>query len=165
MRLKRCLHIAATQLGLAYIALWAVTFVVLDYGPHLFEEACRPVGTRLLFYWNCDPSSPLAFLSNIANTALTATVWVPVYIAAATVHPDALPLAIPILLVHLIGLPTALLVAIRMLARIVQAPRRIAARRTRALDEALPPLRMLPPVPAAPKVKPRDTFGLRGLKP
>lgn len=164
--LKNYLHVAAWQLGLAYIALWAIAFVVLDYGPSIFDGACRPVGAKLLSYWSCDPSSPLAFAAGIANTALTVTIWAPVYVAAATVHPDAVAIAIPILLVHLVGLPTALLVSIRLLARIVQVPRRFAGRHARDGDDALPPLRALrPATPSAlPKVKPRDTFGLRGQK-
>lgn len=166
-RLKTYLQIAIWQVGLAYIALWAVTFVVLDYGPHLFDGVCRPIGAAFLFYWSCDPSSPLAFAAGIANTTLTATVWAPVYLAAATVSPGAIALAIPIMLVHLIGLPAALLVSIRLLARIVQMPRRLAGRHaTDSDDDPLPALRMLPPpAPSAlPKVKPRDTFGLRGQK-
>jgi hypothetical protein len=151
-RLKDYLHIAAWQLGLAYIALWAIAFIALDYGPRLFDGACRPIGTTLLFYWSCDPSSPLHFIAGVANTALTATVWAPVYVAAATVRPDDLALAVPILIVHLIGLPTALLVSIRLLARLVQIPRWLTRRRAP------------PPASALPKVKPRDTFGLRGQK-
>jgi hypothetical protein len=165
-RLKDYLHIAAGQLGLAYIALWAIAFIVLDYGPHLFAGACRPIGTAFLFYWSCDPSSPLHFAADVANTALTATVWAPVYVAAATVRPDDLAIAAPILLVHLIGLPTALLVSIRLLARLVQMPRWLTRRRAEhgEEDEPMPPLRVLPPPAALPKVKPRDTFGLRGQK-
>lgn len=165
-RLKDYLHVAASQIGFAYLALWAVTFVVMDYGPRIFDGACRPVGSSLLFYWVCEASSPLTFMAAVANTALSVTVWAPVYVAAATVRPDALALAVPILLVHLIGLPAALLVSIRILARIVQTPRWLAKRPGRSDDEdALPPLRILGPAPpSAPKIKPRNTFGLRGLK-
>jgi hypothetical protein len=171
-RLKSYLHIAAAQVGFAYIALWAITFVMLDYGPHLFAGACRPVGVKLLFYWACEPTSPLVFIAGIVNMALTVTVWAPVYVAAATVRPDAIALAAPILLVHLVGLPAAILVSIRLLARMFQAPRWIARRRGQAgaeddgrNDDAWPPLRALPAPLARPKVKPRDTFGLRGQKP
>jgi hypothetical protein len=164
-RLKIYLSAAASQLGLAYLALWAVTFVVLDYGPHIFGGACRPSGSQLLYYWTCEASWPLAFVAAIANTALSVTVWAPVYVAAATVRPDALALAIPILLVHLIGLPAALLVSIRALAQIVEAPRWLAKRRSPDNEDASPPIRLLAPAPpSAPKIKPRDTFGLRGLK-
>jgi hypothetical protein len=164
-RLNSYLHVAAWQLGLAYVALWAITFVVLDYGPIIFDDNCRPVGGKLLFYWSCGPSSALAFAAAVANTALTVTVWAPVYVAAATVQPDATALALPILLVHLIGLPTALLVAIRLLARLVQLPRWLAGRQGQSGDDAPTPLRTLPPARSdVPKVKPRDTFGLRGQK-
>jgi hypothetical protein len=163
-RLKAYLHIAVSQLGLAYIALWAVTFAVLDYGPHVFAGACRPVGSQLLFSWSCDAGSPsLAFVAAVANAALSVTVWAPVYVAAATVRPDALMLAFPILLVHLIGLPAALLVSIRMLARVVQMPRWLGRRRAANPGEMQPPLRILAPAPpSAPRIKPRNTFGLRG---
>ncbi len=165
-RLKAYLHVATLQLGLAYIALWAITFVALDYGPHIFGGVCRPVGSQLLFYWMCDSASPLAFVAALANTALSVTVWAPVYVAAATVQPGAIVLAVPILLVHLIGLPAALLVSIRSLARIVQLPRWLTKRRDSSDDEpASPPLRVLAPSqPAAPKIKARTTFGLRDHK-
>jgi hypothetical protein len=164
-RLKLCLHVAAVQSGLAYIALWAITFLVLDYGPLIFDGACRPVGSQLFFYWSCEASSPLAFAASIANTALATTVWAPISLAAATMRPDAFVLAIPILLVHLIGLSAALLLAIRLMVRIVDAPRRLRKASAQDGDNTMPPLRTLAPAPrSAPKVKPRDTFGLRGAK-
>ena len=164
-RLKNYLHIVAWQLGLAYIALWAITFLALDYGPGLFSESCRRDAARLMFYWVCDPSSPLSFVASIANTALTATIWAPVSVAASTFRPDAIASAAPLLLLHVIGLPMALLVCIRLMAGIFQAPRWLASRRAEEASE-LPPLRA--PAPSAPPflhVKSRGTFGLRSQKP
>ncbi|HWV51929.1 hypothetical protein [Pseudorhodoplanes sp.] len=77
-RLKAYLHVAVLQFGLAYIALWAITFVALDYGPLMFGGSCQPRGSQLFFYWVCDSASPLAFIAAVANTALSVTVWAPV---------------------------------------------------------------------------------------
>jgi len=88
-------------------------------------------------------------------------------VAAATVRPDAITLALPILLLHLIGLPAALLVSIRALARLIETPRWLAKRRGSGNGEEAPhPLLVFVPAPsAAPPVKARTTFGLRGQNP
>jgi hypothetical protein len=118
-RLKDYLGILAWQSGLGYIALWAVTYWSLDWGPVVFgrSAACHPDSATVLFYWICDPSHPLAILAGLVNTALTITVWSPVYIAAATVRPDAVAIAVPIIGAHLIGLPTAIFVMIRIMLK------------------------------------------------
>jgi len=128
-RLKACLHVAVLQFGLAYIALWAITFLALDYGPLMFGGSCSARGSQLLFYWVCA--------------------------------------SLPILLLHLIGPPAALLVSIRALARLIETPRWLAKRRGSDNDEELPhPVRVFVPAPsAAPPVKARTTFGLRGQNP
>ena len=116
-RLKDYLSFAAWQSGLSYIALWAVTFWSLDWGPIVFgrTDACHVDSAKVMFYWVCDPTSSLAILAAVANTALTVTVWAPVYVAAATVQPEAIAIAVPILAAHLIGLPMAILVMIRLM--------------------------------------------------
>ena len=116
--------------GLGYVALWCVTLWALDYGAAVFggSGVCRPDLAKVLFYWVCDPASPLAFLAAIANAALTVTVWAPVYVAAAAVRPDAMIIAAPIVAVHLVGLPAALLVAIRAMLGLFRAVRRLSRR-------------------------------------
>ena len=65
---------------------------------------------------------------------------------------------------HAIGLPIALLVCVRLMAGIFQAPRWLANRHAEERSE-LPPVRVItPPSPRLPRVKPRDTFGLRSQK-
>ncbi|MCZ7641740.1 MAG: hypothetical protein M5U33_01900 [Pseudorhodoplanes sp.] len=90
-RLQDYLTFIVWQAGFAYIALWVVTFWTLDYGPAIFGQSsgCHPDKAAVLFYWSCDPQSPLWIFSTVANTALTITVWAPVYVAAATVRPEA----------------------------------------------------------------------------
>jgi hypothetical protein len=118
-RLRDYLPLLAWQSGLGYIALWAMTFWTFDWGPAVFGQSgvCRPDAAKVLFYWICDPAHPLAILASVANVALTVTVWAPVYVAAAVVRADAIILAAPILAVHVVGLPTAILVAVRLLEK------------------------------------------------
>jgi hypothetical protein len=163
--------------GLGYLALWAATFWTLDYGAALFAKSgsCRPDVARELFYWTCDPASPLAMLGALANTALAFTVWAPVYVAAAMVQPQLIVIAGPIVATHVIGLPAALLVTIRSLVGLLEALRwlvRGAAERLKAapMTDSMP----APATPAQPpskararplpSVQPRETFGLRGAR-
>jgi hypothetical protein len=164
------------QSGLGYAALWIVTFWTLDYGSAIFSQAsgCHPDDAKVMFYWICDPASPLSFLAAIANTALTVTVWAPVYLAAATVRPDAVSIAGPILAAHVIGLPALIFITIRLMLQFFLLPRRLA-RRMQLIDSgavaepetadntlsSMLEMRALQRSPSA--VKPRDNFGLRKL--
>src|SRR5438876_5528615 len=113
-RLKDYCRLLAWQIGVSYLLLWVVTVWALDEGATVFGKSgvCYPDQAKVLFYWVCDASSPLAILAGIANVALTATVWAPVYIAAATVQPDAVAIALPIVAGHVIGWPLATFVLI-----------------------------------------------------
>ena len=124
-RLKDYARFLVWSSGLGYLALWATTLWTLDYGVALFAKsgACRPDVGRELFYWVCDPASPLAMLGALANTALTFTVWAPVYVAAAVVQPELIVIAAPVVMTHVIGLPAALLVTIRTLVAALAAAR------------------------------------------
>jgi hypothetical protein len=66
--------------------------------------------------------------SSVVNSALTTTVWAPVYVAAATVDPNAAIIAAPIVAVHAFGLPLGILVLIRLLARTCDAVRALRCR-------------------------------------
>jgi hypothetical protein len=174
-RLKDYFRFIAWQTGLGYLLLWAVTFWTLDEGASVFGKSgvCYPDEAKVLFYWVCEATSPLAILAAIANVALTATVWAPVYLAAATVQPDAAIIAVPIIVLHLIGLPLGIFVLVRMLATALDLRRRIVSGRAPAPELAhaaaasatagapapTAPTRWLPA--ARPKVRPRGEFGLR----
>ncbi len=153
-RLQDYLSFVAWQAGIGYIALWAVTFWSLDYGPIVFgrSAACHVDSAKVMFYWACDPAHPLAILAAMANTALTVTVWAPVYLAAAaaTVRPEAIAIAVPIIASHLVGLPTAILVMIRLMLMLF-AGLRCAPRAMRGA------LRR----PLLPRFPLRASFGLR----
>jgi hypothetical protein len=181
-RLRDYCRFVAWQAGLGYLLLWAVTFWTLDEGASVFGKSgvCFPDEAKVLFYWVCDPASPLTILASIANAALTATVWAPVYLAAATAEPGAITIAGPIIALHLIGLPLALFVLIRLLATALDLRRLVGSARApvpevvvatpvtlAALPAAAAAALPLPPQPRPqlsprPKAKTRSEFGLRG---
>jgi hypothetical protein len=106
---------------------------------------------------------PLSILAALANTALTVTVWAPVYVAAATVDPSAMALALPIMLTHALGLPAALLVIIRVMSGLFTIPRRFLRKQSAPLSDANEPGRQQPRHTLR-LVKPRQSFGLRGAE-
>lgn len=129
-RLRDYCGILAWQTGLGYLLLWGVTYWTLAEGGSVFGRSgvCHADSAQVLFYWACDPASPLQILASVADFALTATVWAPVFVAAATVDPDAVRLAVPIIALHVIGLPLGILVLIRLLARTFDALRALRQR-------------------------------------
>ncbi len=165
-RIADYLHFLIWQSGLSYIALWLLTLWTLGDGASVFARSgvCHPDEAKVLFYWVCDPASLLSIVATLSNTALTATVWAPVYVAAATVRPDAIAIAAPIVAVHCIGLPSAIFVAMRVMLHLLQLPRGLFRKAEPAAPPLVPeqaplPLRDRP----LPKVKARSTFGLRGV--
>lgn len=122
-RLKDYLGFAVWQSGLSYIALWAVTLWSLDWGPAAFDGRCGVDSAKVMFYWACDPADPISILAALANTALTVTVWAPVYVAAATVRSEAMAIAVPIVAAHVIGLPAAIFVMMRLMQKVLAALR------------------------------------------
>ena len=184
-RLKGYGKLVAWQTGVGYLLLWAVTVWALNEGAAVFGKSgvCFPDEAKVLFYWVCERTSPLSILASVVNFALTATVWAPVYLAAATVQPDALVVAVPILMLHLVGLPLGILALIRMMATALDLRRRIGAGRARppaapaalaetaaaeaastavaAVAPSSPVQRMAPPRPAR-RIRARSEFGLRG---
>ena len=129
-RLKDYCGIFAWQTGLGYLVLWGVAYWTLAHGAAVFggSGVCHADSAQVLFYWACDPASPLAILAGVANFALTATVWAPVFVAAATVDPDAVVIAVPIVALHLLGLPLGILVLVRLSARSFDAVRALRQR-------------------------------------
>jgi len=132
-RLKVYCGIFAWQAGLGYLLLWGLTYWTLADGAAVFGQSgvCHADSAQVLFYWACDPASPLSILAGVANFALTATVWAPVFVAAATVDPDAVIIAVPIVALHLLGLPFGILVLIRLSARTFDALRALRRRLAR----------------------------------
>jgi hypothetical protein len=129
-RLKGYFSAFVWQAGLGYVVLWAVTYWTLAEGGSVFGKSgvCRPDEAKVLFYWVCDPASLLSIPATVANFALTVTVWAPVYVAAATVRPDAMFIALPIVLAHVVGLPAAIFVIIRAMLKVFEGIRVLLGR-------------------------------------
>jgi hypothetical protein len=124
-RLRDYLRIVAWQTGIGYLLLWAVALWTLEDGARVFGKSgvCHPDAAEVLFYWVCEGASPFAILAAVANAALTATFWAPVYLAVATVQPAAVPLAAFIIALHLAGLPLGLFVLTRLGAMLLDLVR------------------------------------------
>jgi hypothetical protein len=164
-RIRDYLNFLIWKAGLSYIALWTVAFLTLDYAPSVLggSGVCRPDAAKVLFYWVCDPASALSIVAAVANAALTVTVWAPVYIAAATVRPEAIVLALPIVATHVVGLPAALFVSVRAMAAALALLRRLV-RSAPAADEAGPdPARIAAAASRRAPTAPRASFGLRAV--
>jgi hypothetical protein len=172
-RFKDYLRFLVWNFGLGYIALWTITFWTLDHGQTVLGSwgGCAPDPNTVLFYWVCDSGSPFSILAAIANSALTITIWAPVYLAAATVRPEAIMLAVPIIGAHLIGLATAILVTIRLTLAFFQFVRRLPRGKQDRPAAAEPvPDAAMPRWLAArrlrhPRVARRAIFGLRQSAP
>jgi hypothetical protein len=150
--------------GFGYIALWGLTLWTLGDGAAVFGRSgvCHPDEAKLLFYWVCEPDSSLSLLAMASNTALTATAWGPVYVAAATVKPDAIAIAAPILVAHVVGLPAAIFLAMRSMLVLIET-RRIFFRKADVAEQPLPLFKAAEKIQPLPRVKARSTFGLRGV--
>jgi hypothetical protein len=182
-RLQDYLRFLVWNCGLGYIALWAITFWTLDHSKTVLGlwGGCSPDPNTVLFYWVCDSASPYSILANIANSALTITIWAPVYVAGIAERPEAAALLVPIITTHLVGLATAILVTIRLMLAFFQLVRRLSGRTraptvtpaaatgpaaTTTVTAAAPtPPAAIPRLPAPrrarPHIPPRTTFGLR----
>ena len=171
-RIKDYVRFIAWQTGLSYLLMWAVTFWAVDYGAAVFGKSgvCHPNAAKELFYWACDPSSPLSILAAVANVALTATVWAPVYVAAASVQPDAMAVAGPIIVIHAVGLPLGLFVLVRSGAAVLDfvrmkvrggdAENAVTQSPGAAAPVQVKSMKSAPPRPRK-VVPPRSEFGLR----
>ena len=68
-RLREYCGIIAWQTGLGYLALWGVTYWTLAEGGAVFGQSgvCHADSAQVLFYWACDPASPLQILATVAK--------------------------------------------------------------------------------------------------
>ena len=114
-RLDRGGRLAVRMIGVAYLILWGVAWWSLDHGAAVLTSlgACRLEPLSELLVWRCLPEAPLPGLADLLNGALAGTVWAPAVVLAAVSQPDVRLIAVMLVGLHLVGLPAALLVAIR----------------------------------------------------
>jgi hypothetical protein len=167
-RLKDYARFLTWNFGLGYIALWPMALWTLDHGQAFFSGTgqCKPDPATALFYWICDPASPASIVATLANSALTVTVWGPVYIAAAAVKANALPVALPIVAIHIFGFSAVILITARSALWLLQTMRGLGRRAPPSPPDDARTARHEFALPAGtiPSVEPHDGFGLRGAQ-
>jgi hypothetical protein len=126
-RLLDYLRFLAWQSGISYILLWSMTWWALDHGSSVFggSGVCRIATVKILSYWACAPDSLLAVLAAAANAAFTLTIWAPVFVVLAVGNATMVPVAVPIVLAHVAGLPAAIYVVARVMLRVLALARRL----------------------------------------
>ncbi|MFL9828730.1 hypothetical protein, partial [Rhodoplanes sp. SY1] len=114
-RLEADARLALRTLGVFYIALWGITWLILAYGGEVLrpDHGCRLEGLSALVLWRCTGGAHLPVVADLANGVLASTVWAPVVVLAAAVQPEVRLVAFLVVGLHVVGLPAALLIAIR----------------------------------------------------
>lgn len=117
-----------------YAGMWALAIATVRGAAFLsFYPGCVTFDTAVTPMWHCADSFFMGLLANLANASLMVTLWVPSFIMAGLVDPTSASIAVPILLVHAIGLPTTVYAIVRIMIALMEqavspAARTIAAR-------------------------------------
>lgn len=120
----RKLKLFVVGVGLAFWLAWGIAaFVVLDGHPLHAVEACGPMDQTGIF-WECASGKLHVLIASTINALIVLTLAMPAFVVAANFDPAALPLALPGLMFHAIGLPAALFVLVRTLRRLLESARR-----------------------------------------
>ncbi|MEM6665237.1 MAG: hypothetical protein AAF638_02410 [Pseudomonadota bacterium] len=102
--LKR-LKVIAVPYGIAYALAWVITIWFMGSGDIIRgNAACIVADDSILPIWLCPGDTVLGTLVFAVNTALAVTMWAPVFVAAALVNTQAVPLALAYVVGHLTGL-------------------------------------------------------------
>lgn len=173
-RLARDARLAVRLVGLAYMLLWLITWWVLDHGAAVLGPGtgCRLQRLSDLVLWRCTDVMPIPVVADLVNGVLASTVWAPVVVMAAAIQPEVRLAAVAVIGLHLVGLPAALLIAVRFGARLCDRIARRAPADAPAGDPTVaarasvaePADRRAAAAPVRAKrvpPMPRATFGLR----
>lgn len=102
--------------GLSYISTWAMLLWFMTDGAFIrANPSCDPILLwDTLAFWSCGEPALAVTLANMINVALALTLWAPAFLAIALNDPAGWVIALPILVTHLVGLPSAAYVALRL---------------------------------------------------
>lgn len=115
--LRHLVKSLAWTCGLGYIAMWLIVFLSLDGAPIVRSSpSCTALDGVVMVFWTCELHTPLWFLANLVNIAMSYTVWAPVFLAVASVDPAVIFIASTIVGTHVLGLPACLYVMLRIFA-------------------------------------------------
>lgn len=114
----RKLKLFVVGIGLGFWMCWGTSMLLLVDGHPLHGiENCVPIdGTGVFFECNTDKLHTL--LATTVNALIVITLALPVFIAAANIDPALLPMAVPGIMFHVVGLPAGLFVLVRCLRRL-----------------------------------------------
>ena len=110
--MRRFLTKLAWPYGIAYAMLWlAFLWFAADGALIRNNPGCSPIESAPLPLWTCSEFGATYLLTLLIDIALLAIMWAPVFIAAATVNLATVPLAVPLIFGHVMGV-TALIYAL-----------------------------------------------------
>jgi hypothetical protein len=111
-------------IGLAFWMAWGISLFVFTQGHPLGDIAtCGPMDQTGIF-WECASGKVHTLVASILNALIVLTLAMPAFVVAANFDAAALPLAVPGLLFHVIGLPAGAFVLVRSLRRLAQKAQR-----------------------------------------
>lgn len=116
----RKLKLFVVGIGLGFWLCWGTSALLLVEGhPLSSAESCAPIDDIGLF-WDCTTGKAQALLVATLNALVALTLAVPVFIVGAQINPSFVPLALPGVLFHAIGLPAGLFVLVRSCRRLFE---------------------------------------------
>lgn len=126
-----------------YAGMWLMAIATVRGMTFLsVDPYCATVATKITPLWYCTDGALMGLVATLANASLLVTLWVPSFIVVGLVNPYSAAIALPILLVHAIGVPTSVYalvrIAIALMENVLSPAARMLADRLRAIDRKQP---------------------------
>lgn len=114
----RKLKLFVVGIGLGFWVCWATSLLFLVEGhPLQGVESCAQIdGTGV--FWECTSDKLHTAMATTVNALIVITLAMPVFVTAANIDPSVLPLALPGIMFHLVGLPAGMFVLVRSMRRL-----------------------------------------------
>lgn len=114
----RKLKLFVVGIGLGFWICWAASlFFLVEGHPLQGVTACAPMDGVDVF-WECSTNKLHAVLATSVNALIVLTLAMPIFVVAANIDPSVLPLALPGILFHIVGLPAGMFVLVRSIRRL-----------------------------------------------
>lgn len=114
----RKLKLFVVGIGLGFWMCWAASLLFLVEGhPLQGVTACAPMEGVEVF-WECSTDKLHTLAATSLNALIVITLAMPVFVMAANIDPAVLPLALPGIMFHVIGLPAGMFVLVRSMRRL-----------------------------------------------
>lgn len=114
----RKLKLFVVGVGLGFWMCWATSLLFLvDGHPLQGVESCTQIDGVGIF-WECSTDKLHTLLATTVNALIVITLALPVFVAAANIDPTFLPLALPGVMFHIVGMPAGMFVLVRSIRRL-----------------------------------------------